>query len=105
MPLHDWTDRRGWEGVHHLWITELLRLGEASAASRLPGSYRLGSDSRGRCSRREARCEPRRWPEEPVAESAGPTVPSLPYQEPDEEVAVALFSIRRHACSWRARDA
>jgi hypothetical protein len=25
MPLHDWTDLPGWEGVHHLWITELLR--------------------------------------------------------------------------------
>src|SRR5437773_329367 len=25
MPLHDWNDRPGWEGMHHLWITELLR--------------------------------------------------------------------------------
>ena len=25
MPLHDWTDRPGWDGLHHLWITELLR--------------------------------------------------------------------------------
>lgn len=25
MPLHDWTDRAGWEGMHRLWITELLR--------------------------------------------------------------------------------
>ncbi len=25
MPLHEWTDRPGWEGMHHLWITELLR--------------------------------------------------------------------------------
>lgn len=23
MPLHDWTDDRGWDGVRHLWITEL----------------------------------------------------------------------------------
>ena len=36
MPLHDWTDRPGWEGVHHLWITELLRW----VKPRLPEPYR-----------------------------------------------------------------
>jgi hypothetical protein len=36
MPLHDWTDRPGWEGVHHLWITELLRW----VKPRLPAAYR-----------------------------------------------------------------
>ena len=36
MPLHDWTDRGGWEGVHHLWITELLRW----VKPRLPMGYR-----------------------------------------------------------------
>src|SRR4051795_2744383 len=36
MPLHDWTDRPGWEGVHHLWITELLRW----IKPRLPAPYR-----------------------------------------------------------------
>ena len=36
MPLHDWTDRGGWEGVHHLWITELLRW----VKPRLPAGYR-----------------------------------------------------------------
>ncbi len=36
MPLHDWTDRAGWEGVHHLWITELLRW----IKPRLPAGYR-----------------------------------------------------------------
>jgi hypothetical protein len=25
MPLHDWSDRAGWEEVHHLWIADLLR--------------------------------------------------------------------------------
>ena len=25
MPLHDWNALSGWEGVHHLWIGELLR--------------------------------------------------------------------------------
>src|SRR5208282_4466441 len=36
MPLHDWTDRGGWEGVHHLWITELLRW----VKPRLPAGFR-----------------------------------------------------------------
>ena len=24
MPLHDWTDDRGWDGVHTIWLTQLL---------------------------------------------------------------------------------
>src|SRR5436190_23236234 len=24
MPLHDWTDERGWDSVHPLWLTYLL---------------------------------------------------------------------------------
>lgn len=24
MPLHDWTDMYGWEGLHHLWMAELV---------------------------------------------------------------------------------
>ncbi len=36
MPLHDWTDRGGWDGMHHLWITELLRW----VKPRLPDGYR-----------------------------------------------------------------
>ena len=36
MPLHEWTDRPGWEGMRHLWITELLRW----IKPRLPAGYR-----------------------------------------------------------------
>jgi hypothetical protein len=36
MPLHDWTDRSGWVGMRHLWITELLRW----VKPRLPAGYR-----------------------------------------------------------------
>jgi hypothetical protein len=36
MPLHDWSDRPGWEGMHHLWVTELLRW----VKPRLPVGYR-----------------------------------------------------------------
>jgi hypothetical protein len=36
MPLHDWTEDAGWEGVHHLWLTELLYW----IKPRLPAGYR-----------------------------------------------------------------
>jgi Protein of unknown function (DUF4058) len=36
MPLHDWTEPGGWEGLRHLWITELLRW----VKPRLPEGYR-----------------------------------------------------------------
>jgi hypothetical protein len=36
MALHDWNDRPGWEGMYHLWITELLRW----VKPRLPVGYR-----------------------------------------------------------------
>lgn len=41
MPLHDWSEVAGWEGVHLLWMTELLR----DIKARLPAGFRayLGS--------------------------------------------------------------
>jgi Protein of unknown function (DUF4058) len=36
MPLHEWTDRPGWEGMHQLWIVEMLRW----VKPRLPAGYR-----------------------------------------------------------------
>jgi hypothetical protein len=41
MPLHDWTDDRGWDSIHQLWINALL----GWLQGRLPGGYRayLGS--------------------------------------------------------------
>jgi hypothetical protein len=36
MPLHEWTDRKDWEGFHTLWLTELLRW----IKPRLPAGYR-----------------------------------------------------------------
>jgi hypothetical protein len=37
MPLHDWTDDRGWDGVHQYWITELAHW----LRPRVPPSYRV----------------------------------------------------------------
>jgi hypothetical protein len=41
MPLHDWSDDRGWDSVHQLWINSLLYW----AQDRLPPGFRayLGS--------------------------------------------------------------
>ena len=37
MPLHDWADRDGWEGLHHYWTTEIaVRLRHT-----LPPAYRV----------------------------------------------------------------
>ncbi len=36
MPLHDWTDQRGWDSVHPLWLTYLLEY----VQERLPEGYK-----------------------------------------------------------------
>jgi hypothetical protein len=36
MPLHDWDERAGWEGVRHFWITHLFNW----IKPRLPADYR-----------------------------------------------------------------
>src|SRR3954451_14276259 len=36
MPLHDWSELSGWEGVHLLWMTELLR----DVKAKLPAGFR-----------------------------------------------------------------
>src|SRR3954447_20426204 len=36
MPLHDWTDERGWDCVHPLWLTYLLEY----VQERLPEGYK-----------------------------------------------------------------
>lgn len=36
MPLHDWTDRRGWGGLHTYWMTEIGR----DLKAKLPPGYR-----------------------------------------------------------------
>jgi hypothetical protein len=36
MPLHDWTDERGWDCVHPFWLTYLVE----GIPPRLPEGYR-----------------------------------------------------------------
>jgi hypothetical protein len=89
MPFHDWTDRSGWEGVHHLWITELLRW----VKPRLPAGYRAYIGSVPAVAVGAPVEKPdvgvRQWPEE-LPNTSGSSE-SLPTDQPDEEIAVALI--------------
>ena len=95
MPLHDWSEQSGWEGVHHLWIAELLRW----VKPRLPAGYRayigpaptvaVGAPAE------KPDVNVRRWPEErgpaeaPLPNPAPDAEPGA--EEPDEEIAVAAI--------------
>ena len=89
MPLHDWSERRGWDGVHLLWISELVRW----IKPRLPDGYRayIGSApllAVGAPSERPD-VEVRSWRLEDLSISepgSGATE-----MEPDVEVAAALL--------------
>jgi Protein of unknown function (DUF4058) len=95
MPLHEWTDRPGWEGMRHLWITELLRW----VKPRLPAGYRAYIGSAPLLAvvapggRPDARVH--QVPVIPDAEDEEhPSVPSSPSEaelEPEVEVAVATL--------------
>ncbi len=90
MPLHDWNNPAGWEGVHHLWITELLRW----VKPRLPEGYRAYIGSAPVLAVGAPSEKPdvgvRNWsgpqPAAGIPQSAG-----SPGSEPDEEIAVATL--------------
>jgi hypothetical protein len=95
MPLHEWTDRAGWEGMHYLWITELLRW----VKPRLPAGYRayIGSApllAVGAPWRRPD-VHVHQWPEIPDMERErdAPEPSSRPEEElePEVEQAVAML--------------
>jgi hypothetical protein len=95
MPLHEWTERPGWDGVHHLWITELLRW----VKPRLPEGYRayIGTAPTVAVGAPAERPDVsvRRWPDEHAQPAAAPpTPPPAPNEfteQPDEEIAVAAL--------------
>ncbi len=92
MPLHDWTDRPGWEGMHHLWITELLRF----IKPRLPAGFRayIGSAPLLAVGAPSERPDVgvRSWSLADEAQPKEPTaVESYPIERPDEEIAVATL--------------
>jgi hypothetical protein len=93
MPLHEWTDREGWDGVHHLWITELLRW----IKPRLPEGYRayIGVAPTLAVGAPTERPDVgvRKWNEEVQPAGAGPiaSTSGTDVAEPDEEIAVATL--------------
>jgi hypothetical protein len=94
MPLHDWTERGGWDGMHHLWITELLRW----VKPRLPEGYRAYIGTAPLLAVGASRERPdvavREWHSAPQAQSEQPDGSAAPEAtdfEPDIEVAVAAI--------------
>jgi hypothetical protein len=93
MPLHDWSDRPGWEGMHHLWITELLRW----VKPRLPVGYRAYIGSAPLLAVGAPADRPdvgvRSWSPTQATRVPGPAVAqtSTDPTEPDEEIAVATL--------------
>jgi hypothetical protein len=89
MPLHDWTSHSGWEGVHLLWIAELLHW----VKPRLPTGYRAYVGSAPILAVGAPTEKPdvgvRQWPDEQP--QASPLPESSASDEPDEEIAVATL--------------
>jgi hypothetical protein len=91
MPLHDWSHLSGWEGVHHLWIAELLKW----IKPRLPAGYRayIGSSPLIAVGAPAERPDVavRSWlpPDETGAPETIATQTETSSSEPDEEIAVA----------------
>jgi hypothetical protein len=79
MPLHDWSDDRGWDSVHHYWITNLALW----LKPRLPSGFRAYLGSVPGLTIETAVGRPdvgvRRWqPEAPAVPSAAATVSATP---------------------------
>lgn len=89
MPLHDWSDASGWEGVHLLWIAELLHW----VKPRLPEGYRAYVGSAPVVSIGAPHGKPdvavHASPRNQVPSDATPQ--SSSFSEPDIEVAVATL--------------
>jgi hypothetical protein len=86
MPLHDWTDRPGWEGLHIFWMTEIAR----GLRADLPPGYRAVIGASPLVAVGAAAVKP------DVAVTNGPAHPPPDASpavapEPDVEVAVATL--------------
>lgn len=95
MPLHDWTDRPGWDGVHQVWIVELLYW----VKPRLPEGYRayIGTSPTFAIDvpiSERPDVGVRRWLGGSESPAHDPLASSLAHEEPDEEIAVAALEER-----------
>ncbi len=95
MPLHDWTALPGWEGVHQVWIVELLYW----IKPRLPPGYRayIGTTPAfaiGAPGKERPDVGVREWPTGNGPQTSAdhrPAAPADPAEEPDQEIAVATL--------------
>jgi Protein of unknown function (DUF4058) len=88
MPLHDWKDERGWDGVHTIWLTQLLDW----VQPRLPEGYRAYVGSVPALTVDAGNGKPdvtvRQWASKPERVAAGSAI----LAEPDQE-GVATFTL------------
>jgi hypothetical protein len=87
MPLHDWTDDRGWDSVYPIWLTYLIEW----IQPRLPEGYKAFLGSVPALTVATANGRPdvgvRQWgPEPPVAQVA----PDTAVLEPDVELSATI---------------
>jgi hypothetical protein len=96
MPLHDWAALPGWEGIHQVWIVELLYW----IKPRLPEGYRayIGTTPTfaiGAPAAERPDVGVRDWPLTDGPRVAPTELPSAgpdnPAEEPDQEIAVATL--------------
>lgn len=96
MPLHDWTDDRGWDSVHQLWINSLLFW----LQERLPAGYRayLGSVPGLNIAAEPGRPDLgiRTWPSQPPAATAVESEALVEGPLPDFQ-AVGLLPAEPHS--------
>jgi hypothetical protein len=87
MPLHDWTDERGRDSVHPVWLTYLLEY----VQDRLPEGYKAFLGGVPSLTVDSGHGKPdvsvRQWDQEPAAE---PATSSTNVLEPDLEASVAF---------------
>jgi hypothetical protein len=97
MPLHDWAAPSGWDGVHQVWIVELLY----SVKPRLPAGYRAYIGTRptfaiGAPADERPDMGVRTSPHGNGPQTSGPQPPPFgpgePSEEPDQEIAVATLA-------------
>jgi hypothetical protein len=87
MPLHDWTDERGWDSVHPVWLTYLVEW----IRPRLPEGYKAFLGGVPALTVVSANGKPdvsvRQWGPKPTAETVAGSTGVF---EPDLEVSVAI---------------
>jgi hypothetical protein len=99
MPLHDWSVLPGWDGVHQIWIVELLYW----LKPRLPAGYRayIGTTPTfaiGAPTEDRPDVGVRDWPQgngPPPPVTPPPERPGDPGEEPEVEVAVTTLTTEK----------